>query len=340
MKKDTIENILLTLGVLLFWSAITFILYFLYGYKLKWIDYLSNCKYTLSGWVFTINASCVPQKKLPELTLVEIVEESWWNISELSWYYQAFNTSFEYYWAIPSFKKKWSPYLQENEESELLISQAIDKREKISFSIWELAQYYAKHLSYYVADKDLTNLWRCTRKNYLLAFESIDWLVMNPWNIFNANTKLGNLTWYCEWDTDISLSFYWWVCGMVSQLFRVSLLNPNININKRFSHTERFVQYYWETIWWDDAAVYEYSKQFEIENIWNSDIVFKTREEWNKTILVAISWPTDKWVNISKKNIDGRENAIHLNKSIYESNIITRQEDFYSYYSKKTYEMR
>ncbi|MBO7505104.1 hypothetical protein J6T66_02960 [bacterium] len=45
-----------------------------------------------------------------------------------------------------------------------------------------------------------------------------------------------------------SLSFYGGVCGMVSQLFRVSLLDPDISINKRFSHNERFVQYYGENI--------------------------------------------------------------------------------------------
>ena len=127
---------------------------------------------------------------------------------------------------------------------------------------------------------------------------------------------------------------------MVSQLFRVSLLNPDIEITQRSPHNERFVQYYGETVWWDDAAVYEYSKQFEIKNLWNSDIVFKMRHEWNESVLVAISWPTDKWVNISKQNIDGRETAVHLNKSVYESNNFIREENFDSYYSRKTYEFR
>jgi hypothetical protein len=55
---------------------------------------------------------------------------------------------------------------------------------------------------------------------------------------------------------------------------------------------------------------------------------------------VAISWPTDKWVRISKENINGKETAIHLNKSVYESDVITREENFDSYYSRKTYEIR
>ena len=56
--------------------------------------------------------------------------------------------------------------------------------------------------------------------------------------------------------------------------------------------------------------------------------------------MVAISWPTNKWVNITKENIDWRETAIHLNKSVYESDTPIREENFDSYYSRKTYETR
>ena len=127
---------------------------------------------------------------------------------------------------------------------------------------------------------------------------------------------------------------------MVSQLFRISLLEPDIIVNNRFPHNERFVQYYWETVWWDDAAVYEYSKLFEIQNIWKSDIIIKTSHSNNHSIMIAVSRPTKKWVNISKENIDWRETAIHLNKSVYESNTLIREEKFDSYYSRKTYEIR
>ncbi len=325
--------------MLIIWASI------LFGYsenneKVKNEEYLSNCSYTFSAWIFTINASCIDQKQLPQLSLVDIVNEARNQIEWFSGYYNPYSRSFDYHWATPIFKAEWSPFLQWNEESEQLILEAIEKRKKINFTYNELAQYYAEHLSYFVSDKDLTNLWRCTRINYILALEWMDGVIMNPWDIFNVNEKLSSLDWYCRWTTKDSFSFYGWVCGMVSQLFRVSLLNPSIFVNKRFSHNERFVQYYWENIWWDDAAVYEYSKQFEIQNTSNSDIVFKMRHEWNQSILVAISWPTNEWVNISKENIDWRDKAIHLMKNVYEWNIISRQETFDSYYSRKTYEFR
>ena len=126
-----------------------------------------------------------------------------------------------------------------------------------------------------MVDKDLTNLWKCTCTNYTLALEWMDGIILNPWDVFNVNKKLGSLEGYCKWINQDSFAFYGGVCGMVSQLFRISLLDPDIVVNSRFPHNERFVQYYWETVWWDDAAVYEYSKLFEIQNIWKSDIIIK-----------------------------------------------------------------
>lgn len=340
MHLTSWKRIIIWCSIALFLWAIVFWLYGRDNNSLQNKEYSANCSYTLSAWIFKINAVCIQQKQLPQLTLVDIVNEVRNQIEWFSWYYDAHSPSFNYYWATPIFSTKWSPYLQWNEESEQLISGAIEKRKKITFTYNELAQYYAQHLSYFVADKDLTNLWRCTRKNYLIALDWMDWVIMNPWDVFNANVKLGLLRWYCEWASEWSFSFYGGVCGMVSQLFRVSLLDPEIIVNSRFPHNERFVQYYWETVWGDDAAVYEYSKSFEIKNLSNSDIIFKTRHEWNKSIFVAISWPTHKWVNISKENIDGRETAVHLNKSVYESNTLMREENFDSYYSRKTYEIR
>lgn len=340
MSLTSWKRIILFCSFALFLWAIVFWLYGKYIDTLKDKEYVANCSYTLSAWIFSINAVCVQQKELPQLALVDIVNEVRDQIDWFSWYYEPFSTSFNYYWATPIFRTGWSPYLKWDPESEQLITDAVKKRKKITFTYNELAQYYAEHLSYFVSDKDLTNLWRCTRTNYLIALEWIDWVIMNPWDVFNVNKKLGSLKWYCKWINNESFSFYGWVCGMVSQLFRVSLVNPEIFVNNRFPHNERFVQYYWETVWWDDAAVYEYSKVFEIENLSNSDIIFKTRYEWNESILVAISWPTNKWINISKENIDWKETAVHLNKSVYEWDAIIREEIFDSFYSRKTYEIR
>ena len=213
---------------------------------------------------------------------------------------------------------------------------------KISFSRNDLAHYYAEQLSYYVADKDLSNLWTCTLTNYNLALESMDNYVFPVDWTFNANQHLINIDNYCKWQSEHTYLFYGGVCGMVSQLFRISLLNPNIEITKRFSHNERFVKYYGEKIWGDDAAVYERSKQFEIKNVWNSDIIFKVRRNWSKTQLIAISQPSGKRIEIHKSTINWNNKAIHLEKSVFggSGENLIKTEIFDSYYSRKNYSNR
>ena len=277
MHFETRKNRILFYGVLLSLGSIFIRWYSLNAFSIvddESQDWKSNCEYTLKDWIYTMDSICISEKFLPNMTLSEIVNKTWNQISDFSEYYQPFEESFNYHGAIPSFQTKWSPYLQENENSDRLISDAIKSRKKISFSEIELAQYYAKHLSYFVADKDLAKLWNCTHRNYSLALESLDNYVLKPWDTLNINQKLSTIQNYCRWQTKQYHLFYGWVCGMVSQLFRVSLQNPNIAVIERSPHNERFVQYYGETIWWDDASVYERSKQFEIQNKGNSDIIF------------------------------------------------------------------
>lgn len=343
MQKSAWNSMIFFCAIALFIWAIILALYSRDNDNIQNKEYLSDCEYTLVDDIFTINAICIPQKKLPQLTLVDIVDKVWNQIEWFSGYYEPYSISFNYYWATPKFKKKWNPYLQWNEKSDQLVTEAIKWRKKIKITYNELAQYYAEHLSYFVADKDLSNLWNCSRTNYMLAMETINNYVMNPWDIFNANQNLSVIKDYCKWETEEEYLFYGGVCGMVSQLFRVSLLSPDIIITQRFPHNEWFVQYYGEEVLWDDAAVYERSKQFEIQNLGNSDIVFKVREEWNNIILVAISPPTNKWVRISKNHINWRKLTINLEKSVYYDknfNNLERTESFDSYYAGKTYEFR
>ena len=344
MQRSTWNSIILLCTIALFLWAIIFLLYNRDNNDLENKEYLSDCEYTLSDDSFIINAICVQKNQLPELTLVDVVNRTWDQIEWFFGYYEPFSASFNYYWATPKFKTKWNPYLQWNKKSDQLIIKAVEWRKKIKITYDELALYYAEHLSYFVADKDLSGLWNCSTTNYKLAIWVLDNYIMNPWDIFNANQKLSTIKDYCKWESKEEYLFYGWVCWMVSQLFRVSLINPDIIITKRFPHSEWFVQYYGENVWWDDAAVYERSKQFEIQNSGSSDIIFKVRNQWNNSELIAISRPTNKWVKISKNNINWRETAIHLEKTIYKSDEnfddMIRNETFDSYYTEKNYEFR
>ena len=53
--------------------------------------YDSECEYSFSDGIYTIDASCVLQNRLPELNLEEIIKAVWNQISDFSEYYHPFD---------------------------------------------------------------------------------------------------------------------------------------------------------------------------------------------------------------------------------------------------------
>lgn len=84
--------------------------------------------------------------------------------------------------------------------------------------------------------------------------------------------------------------FYGGVCGAATQLFRASLLSPQISIIKRYGHSQRLVPYYSEYVFGDDAAIYEMSKQFEIKNQSLNEVYIKYLQK-NGGVYLAIITP-------------------------------------------------
>lgn len=137
--------------------------------------------------------------------------------------------------------------------------------------------------------KDISMLDACTKHNYLLAFEQLDGKVINPWESFNFNAFLTNLRGYCTGRGAKTFSFYGGVCGVASQLFRASLSSPQVRIDKRRGHNDRYMQYYGSEVEGDDAAVYERSKQFVFTNTSDFPFLIKTEESRNHTKLFFIT---------------------------------------------------
>ncbi len=102
--------------------------------------------------------------------------------------------------------------------------------------------------------KDISMLDPCTKHNYLLAFEQLDGKVINPWESFNFNAFLTNLRGYCTGRGAKTFSFYGGVCGVASQLFRTWLSSPQVRIDKRRGHNDRYMQYYGSEVEGDDAV--------------------------------------------------------------------------------------
>lgn len=235
----------------------------------------------------------------------EIIDPIWEEITAFTEEYQASSPETTYYWAVPIFK--W--------ESE----RSLKGIENIKF---------------YVSTKDISKLSKCNTHNYLIALESIDKLLLKPWEIFNANEVLANQKDYCTGRGEKTFLFYGGVCGMTSQLFRTALMTPQIEIIERHNHTERFVHYYGEEIGGDDAAIYQMNKQFKIKNISEKDIYFRTKRIGDITYVVAITREDERVpVQISKNKISNRKIELKRKKG-------EKIETFTSIYTNKNYELR
>jgi vancomycin resistance protein YoaR len=182
-----------------------------------------------------------------------------------------------------------------------------------------LARYWAKELAFYVSEKDISLLSPCNTQNYTLALQKLDHYLLSPGESFNANRELAKVRGYCTGRGEKNFLFYGGVCGMTAQVFRTTVIHPQIEIVKRRPHNERFVQYYGEEVGGDDAAIYEMSKQFEIKNGGTEDIYFRVKRNQEHTLLVAISPRTPQRVEITKQPLGERK--IDMERTIWEHSV-------------------
>jgi hypothetical protein len=121
----------------------------------------------------------------------------------------------------------------------------------------------------------------------------LDGYLLEAGDTLNMNKLIANLPDYCTWTAGKYL-FYQGVCGGSTQLFWNALVNPYVFVKERHAHGEFWSSFYWSR--WEDAAIYEWSKQLVLENIWNEDIYFKTYigPDWNTVLLSA--YPKKEWL--------------------------------------------
>jgi vancomycin resistance protein YoaR len=139
----------------------------------------------------------------------------------------------------------------------------------------------------YVTKKNLEGQSKCALTNYLTAFYSLDKLTLQPEQTFNLNKHIANLPGYCKGRGNQDLRFFGGVCGVSTQLFRTSLMHPYLTVLQRHPHSQRFTRYYSDTVYGDDAAIYEMSKQFEIKNTGPEMIYLRSLHKGNTTYLIA-----------------------------------------------------
>lgn len=254
-----------------------------------------------------------------------------------------YNTSspiFSYEATTPIFTKRLFPVKIWDPLDYAFLLDLQNKWTEIRISDLQLAYLISKSRSWYwVWKSDIWILKPCTKQNYYIAFNSLSGYVREAWTELNINNIISGLGWYCKWTGPQDLMFYGWVCGFATQLFRLSLLIPNVDTIERYWHSLRYVPYYSDYIYWDDAALYQNSKKLILKNNLDSNIYLKTLDRGTSTYLIGIV-PQKIWsyVEIKREQVwDLKWQVTKIVKTLKESKIA---QEFISYYTKKTYTIR
>ncbi len=294
-----------------------------------------KCEYQITWNNYLLSPVCLLRKEFPDIPYKTIINKIW---PDLEWFNEIYNDSsknFIYESTIPFFQW-YKSFMPKSDRHKYLLASLQQQGKRLL--IPEKYIYYekSKELWFFVVRKDLSLLKPCTKQNYKVALNSFDNFILSPWKTINLNEYISYLPWYCKWTWPKNLMFYGGVCWFASQLFRTSLINPDIEIVKRSWHSVWLTSYYSDYIYWDDAAIYQNNKQFEIKNTSDQEMYFKILDEWEFNYLIAISpKKSSKWVNINKTQIWNL--SAQVIKEIYdiESGKIKNNQIFDSVYSSK-----
>lgn len=248
-----------------------------------------KCYYYEKWDDFIMSPLCFIDKDYPKIEFIDAIDYS---LDYIKWFdgiFDIWSEYFSFYGSTPIFYPKINSLEYYIDENDLLLLKYLSLKEyQIIVPKMYIARTELNKYSLYVVDKDLVGRSDCRQHNYLMALQILDKLYLRPWEIFNINSKLVNLKWYCNfWST--KYLFYGWVCWASTQLFRNSLINPFVKINKRYNHVQRYAHFYGDYIYGDDASIYEWDKQFEIENIWSDPIYYRIMERnWIRYLISAI----------------------------------------------------
>jgi len=131
--------------------------------------------------------------------------------------------------------------------------------------------------------------------------------------------------------------FYGGVCGAATQLFRLSLLIPGIDVVNRYEHSIWYVPYYSDYVFGDDAALYQNSKKLVLQNNSSSPVYLKTLDFGYSTYLIGIVPKTaSSYVQITKEQV--KDLSSKVTKKVYSNqNILVQDQEFLSNYVRKSY---
>lgn len=300
----------------------------------------SWCKINLSGENIHIWGKCSKEdfdKNFSDIvtnniyTITDIIRPSisWWT----SWYNQD-STEFIYTGSRPIFASGDLVNIGDLLSGDLseklyILSEYSDS--SIYIPILDIKKYISdNYISRFVANRDIKLYSHCQKQNFDVAMKKLQSVKLSSGQSLNLNKELTNLSGYCMWsEWEGKYMFYQWVCGTSTLFFRNALVTPDIYISKRQWHSNRFTKYYGDYIYWDDAAIYEMDKQFEIQNKSDYNLYIKFWTSWdlyadsNKYLVSIYPWISNQKVQIIKKEVNSWELKSIVSKNIYHQDNLT-----------------
>ena len=276
----------------------------------------------VSEQFLVISPECLIQKPVVYIPFKKSVDLMWPRIRDVEGIYRLDKDEFIYTGAKilldPDFEREaqnfwdkrlsWGSYM-------MLKGTKKDIQIPLSYFAWK----YFKNYSFWVSTKSLSGRDDCRLTNYRVAMDKLDGLVLAPEEEYNFNKDLINIPQedYCKGKSERQYLFYAGVCGVSTQLFRNSLLNPFIRVVERRSHAHRYPKFYNPIVLGDDAAVYEKYKLLKIKNISSTPLYFRVFQKNPKEVyLLSISSQKNPYkVKVKKKNLS--ELSAYVQKTIF-----------------------
>lgn len=278
-----------------------------------------------------VNEYCLTQWRLPTLSLKEVGDALMPVIEEVTDVYSVDEQQFTYAGTDMLFEDQMLDLIEQRTSWSYVEEHTLEQWFVMIPTIllaWEQSQ----DRTFYASVRDTSTYGTCRKTNYDVAMRELNWLVVSPGEKLNMNKLIAHKPWYCTWWSHFM--FYQGACWWSTQLFWNWLINPYMEVTKRYAHWERYAWFYWSNIMWDDASMYERWKQLELQNISEHEVYFGTvvRPSDNNTILLSMVPEKSSLSTMVQKQQTGKRSAVVTN-SIFDINgSVIYQKDWTSYY--------
>jgi len=294
----------------------------------RWVQ---RCSWFDRGSHYLIHDECFQKWTLPQLSVQQAWDSLTQQIEDVTDTYAIDENQFTYDWTELLYTDEFHALQWEWNSWELFKnSDQWNWYKMIPTSI--LAWLQSQDRSFYASVRDTSTYWTCRKTNYNVAMEQLNWYVLQPWELLNMNKEIAYKPGYCTWWSHFM--FYQWACWWSTQFFWNGLINPYLEVTKRYSHGQRYAWFYGSTVLWDDASMYEMWKQAEIKNSWEHPIYFWTvvRPSDTNTVLISM-YPESTWLTtMIQKQQTWVRSAVLTNTIFDEAWSVVYEKDRISHY--------